>query len=244
MNLRNNQAFYAALVLALGLVLAAFVVGQTVLQARAANQTIVVTGSAKRRISSDRVIWRANVSYQAEALADAYRALSAGVPRAKAYLVQKGVPEDQITVSAIQSTTLTGKDANGQDTGRITGYSLRQTLEVRSTDVSKISRIARESTELINQGILLESNPPEYLYTKLADLKAEMLAEAAKDAKERATRVTSSVGSRIGGVRAARTGVIQITPADSTEVSDEGVSDTSSIEKDITSVVSITSAVN
>jgi len=66
-----------------------------------------------------------------------------------------------------------------------------------------------------------------------------MLAEAAKDAKTRAERVAASTDSSIGSVRTARMGVLQITPADSNEVSDSGMNDTSSLDKDITAVVNL-----
>jgi hypothetical protein len=158
-------------------------------------------------------------------------------------LIAKGVPESEITISSITTTTLRRTDENGQDTGEITGYSLRQQLEVRSNDVDKIAQIAREATELINQDILVESNAPQFYYTKLGDLKIEMLGEAAKDAKTRAERIAASTGNAIGNVRSARMGVLQITAADSTEVSDAGIYDTSSIEKDITAVVNIGFAV-
>jgi hypothetical protein len=172
-------------------------------------------------------------------LADAYRSLSESVPRVKSYLLGKGIPENQITISSISSQTLHSKTADGEESPGISGYSLRQELEVRSNDVDKIAQIARQATELINQGILIESQAPEYHYTKLGDLKIEMLAEAAKDAKTRAEQIAKSTGSSIGSVRSARMGVLQITPADSSEVSDSGMNDTSSLDKDITAVVNI-----
>jgi hypothetical protein len=157
--------------------------------------------------------------------------------------MKKGITEDQITISAISSRTLNGKDANGNATSDIVGYSLSQTVDVKSSEVELIAKIARESTELIKQGILLESNSPKYFYTKLGDLKIEMLGEAAKNARLRADRIASSTGSSIGTIRSARMGVMQITAADSTEVSDYGINDTSSIEKDVTAVVNVKFAV-
>lgn len=229
----------AGIALAIGLVLASVIGGWAFVKGKRGDQTITVTGSARKRITSDLVIWKARVSYQAPVLADAYRSLSESVPRVKSYLVSKGIPEDQITISSISSQTLQARNDQGENSGQITGYSLRQELEVRSNDVEKISRIARESTELINQGILLESMAPAYHYTKLGEEKITMLAEAARDAKERAERVAESTGSSIGSVRTARMGVMQITPADSNEVSDYGMNDTSSLEKDITAVVNV-----
>jgi hypothetical protein len=241
---RNGHIFNAGFALAVALVLSSIVGAWAYTHAKNGDQTITVTGSARKRIKSDLVVWRAGVSYQATQLSEAYKALSDNVPKVKQYLISKGVPENQITISSISSTTLHAKTSNGEETGEITGYSLRQELMVRSNDVDKIEKLAREATELINQGILLESSPPEYLYTKLGDLKIEMLAEAAKDAKVRAQQIASSTGSSIGSVRTARMGVMQITPADSNDVSDSGMNDTSSLEKDITAVVNVGFAVD
>ena len=244
MSERNGQFFNAGFALAVGLVLASIVLGWSYKNKPLAEETITVTGSARKRIKSDLIVWRASVSYQSAQLADAYGSLKDKVPRVKAYLISKGVAEEEIVVSSVSSRTLQEKDNNGEETGQINGYALSQTLEVRSTDVEKITKISREVTELIDQGILLESQAPEYHYTKLSELKIEMLTEAAKDGKVRAEKIASSTGSKVGSVRSARMGVMQITPADSNEVSDYGMNDTSSLEKDITAVVNLSFAVD
>jgi hypothetical protein len=241
---KNGNVFNAGFALAVALVLSSIVMAWAYTHTKKGEQAVTVTGSARKRIKSDLVIWRAGVSYQAPQLSEAYKALTDNIPRVKQYVLSKGVSEDQITISSISSTTLHEKDAEGNESARISGYSLRQELLVRSNDVDKIERLAREATELINQGILLESGAPEYYYTKIADLKIEMLAEAAKDAKTRAQQIASSTGSSIGSVRSARMGVLQITAADSNEVSDSGMNDTSSLDKDITAVVNVSFAVD
>jgi hypothetical protein len=109
-------------------------------------------------------------------------------------------------------------------------------------DIDKVSAISREVTQLINEGILIESKKPEYLYTKLADIKVAILADAARDAKARAEQIADNTGSRIGALRNARMGVLQITPPDSTEVTGYGINDTTSLEKDVTAVVNLTFA--
>lgn len=240
---KNNYWFNAGLALAIGLILSSIILGWFYSQKKTGDEAIAVTGSAKKRIKSDLVIWSAGVSYQAPQLADAYRQLSESMPRVKQYLVGKGIAENQMTISAISSTTMRGRDENGNETSEIRGYSLRQEIEVRSNDVERIAQIAREATELINQGILLESSAPRFYYTQLGDLKIEMLGEAANDAKLRAERIAASTGNKIGTVRSARMGVMQITAADSTEVSDYGINDTSTIDKDMTAVVNISFAV-
>jgi len=244
MNETRSGTFMGAVVIAVALIIATAIGGWFFVKGKRGDQTITVTGSARKRITSDLVIWRSAISYQSPVLSEAYRSLAEAVPKVKAYLVSKGIAENQITVSSISSQTLHGRSSDGMETSEITGYSLRQELSVRSTDVQKIGQIAREATELINQGILIESMAPEYYYTQLSNLKIEMLSEAAKDAKVRAEQIAQSTGSSIGSVRTARMGVLQITAADSNEVSDSGMNDTSSLEKDITAVVNIGFAVD
>ncbi|NNE99804.1 MAG: SIMPL domain-containing protein [Pyrinomonadaceae bacterium] len=229
--------------LAIGLIVSSMLLGWAYTSGKKEDDALKVTGSAKKRIKSDLVSWSADVSYRAPKLATAYDLLSENVPRVKKYLIEKGIKEEQITVSSISSTTLHGKDLNGNSTQEIIGYSLGQSVHVRSKDVDLVAKIARESTELIKQGILLDSNSPQYFYTKLGDLKIEMLGEAAKDARLRAEEIANATGSSIGTIRSARMGVMQITAADSTEVSDYGISDTSSIHKDLTAVVNANFAV-
>lgn len=236
--------FNSGTAMAIGLVLAAFIFGWFYSSAKKGDEAITVTGSAKRRITSDLVVWNAGVSWQAPQLSEAYRQLADSIPKIKQYLISKGLTEEQMTVSAITTTTLKRRDADGNETAEITGYSLSQQIEVRSTDVARIAQVAREATELINQGIVIESGPPRYYYTKIGDLKIEMLGEAARDAKERAEKIASSTGNSIGSVRSARMGVLQITAADSTDVSDYGMYDTTTIEKDMTAVVNISFAVS
>ena len=242
---KNSYWFNAGVALAIGLVLSSMIFGWFFAKSKKGDEAITVTGSAKKRIKSDLVVWSAGVSVQSPQLQEAYKQLSDGVPRIKQYLIGKGIPENQMTVSSITTMPLKKPDSNGVESSpEITGYSLKQQVEVRSNDVDKIAQIAREATELINQGILIESNAPQYYYTQIGDLKIEMLGEAAKDAKVRAEKIAASTGNSIGAVRSAKMGVLQITPADSTDVSDSGMYDTSTIDKDMTAVVNISFAVD
>ncbi len=245
MNEKNKTyLFNIGFMLAAGLVASSIILAWAYTNKKNGDEAVTVTGSAKKRIKSNLVVWSASVSYRSADLSSAYRSLTENVPKIKKYLIEKGVEEDQITISAISSQTLHGRDENGNSTSEVTGYSLGQEVEVRSGKVDLISKIAREATELINQGILIESSPPRYYYTELGDLKIEMLGEAAKDAKIRAEQIAASTGNKVGAIRSARMGVMQITAADSTEVSDYGINDTSTIDKDLTAVVNINFAVN
>lgn len=245
-----NGNFRAAVALSLSIILSSVIASWAFLHAKKLSQTIQVTGSAKKRIKSNLMIWNASVTVESASLADAYGKLSRDVEKTKAFLIHQGVPENQIVISAVSTTPVRrGKNspsegANvGAISGPVTGYSLKQSLGIRSSDIDKITNISRQVTELINQAILLESEEPQYLYTRIAETKVEILAAAARDAKERAQQIAASTGSRVGGIRSAEMGVLQITAADSSAVSGYGENDTKSLEKDITAVVHVTFAI-
>ena len=240
------DSFRAGLALAAALVLSSSIASWSYLHAKRFDQTIQVTGSAKKRIKSDVMIWQASVTVESSSLPEAYGKLSRDVAKTQAFLLAHGVASEQIVVSAVSTTPIrpTQRDEAESLSGTVRGYHLKQSLAVHSSDIDKISSVSRQVTELINQGILLESEEPEYLYTHLAETKVQILAEAARDARERAAQIAASAGSSVSQIRSAEMGVIQITPADSNNVSDYGENDTKSLEKDVNAVVHMSFALN
>jgi hypothetical protein len=252
-----DTQFRSVLTVSFAMVLSSYVASSMFLKAKKLDQTIRVTGSAQKRIKSDLMIWHTSVSAEAATLPDAYAKLSRDVEKTKAFLISQGFPENQVIISAVTTTPvrtstrgvqrqeLASEDSGSAPLiGRVTSYSLTQSLEIRSTEVDKLSTVSRNVTQLINQGILLESNEPEYLYTKLAGLKVAMLADAARDARERAAQIVSSAGGKVGEMRSAEMGVMQVNAANANEVSGSGVNDTKSIDKDIFAVVHATFALD
>lgn len=236
---RFPQLFGGLVALSLAIVIGAFVGAGAIREVKRANDVLTITGSAKRPIRSDYIIWRAAVSSQQPTLPAAYQELKGYTERVQRYLKEKQVPDNEVTVGSIETSAVPETLPNGTQTGKTLAYRLTQRLEVRSNNVDRVATLSRQATDLINEGIPLESSPPEYLYTQLSQVRVEMIAEATKDAKARAQAIAQSTGNRVGAIRSARTGVFQITPRYSTDVSDSGVYDTSSLEKDITAVVSV-----
>lgn len=153
-----SENFRAGLALSVALVLSSGVASWSFIHSKRLNQTIDVTGSAKKRIKSDYIIWRAAVTVESPSLADGYAKLSRDVEKTKTFLVAQGVPENQIVISAVVTTPIrpqpqrTYQGMNVEVTalsGKISGYSLKQTLEIRSTDIDKISAVSRQVTQLI-----------------------------------------------------------------------------------------------
>jgi hypothetical protein len=238
--LRNSQIIILGICIAVATIIASVILSQGALRImKFTREVITVTGSAQKNIRSDYIVWKGAFSRRDVDLKVAYQMLKEDLAKVKQYLESKGVLEKETVISQVETTTLYKKNEKGYDTNDIQGYRLSQRIEIRSNDVDKVDRVSREATELIDQGIQFESQAPEYLYSKLDELKVEMLAKATENAKQRAENMAKSTGNRIGFMRSAKMGVFQITPLHSTEVSDWGVNDTSSLEKKVTAVVNV-----
>lgn len=242
--LKNSQIIILGVCIATATVFSSWLISRAMIQVkRIGSEVIDVTGSAERVIRSDQALWTGEFSRRAPEMTAAYQQLKEDLGKVKAFLESRGIKPEEVVVNAVSTGILYRKNEKGNDTNEIEAYLLRQSVTVASREVEKVSLVSREATELIHQGIELISYAPQYFYTRLADLKLELLAEASGNAKQRAIQMASHTGNRIGGMRAAKTGVFQITPANSVEVSDWGVNDTTAVEKKVTAVVHLDFAI-
>lgn len=226
-----------ACIIVAGIIASSFIVTNAVVRIKSQSNTITVTGSAKQQITSDLIIWSGSFTAQSPNLQDAYTQLKTNKDKVLSYLTDQGVSENELVFSSINTNIYYVISTYGMYTNDVDYYQLSQTVTITSGEIDKITELSRSSTDLINDGIPFQSNAPQYQYTKIADLKVAMLAEAAKDATKRAQMIAENAGSKLGNLTYADMGVIQITPLYSNEVSDYGMNDTSSLEKEITAVV-------
>jgi len=204
------------------------------------NQTISVTGSAKEVITSDLGYLRGTIKTSGQTAAEAYQKLQDQKPILLSYLKEKGFPTDSVRFFTVNSYSREQLDEKGRPTGKILAYYYSQRIEIKSRDVNLIQKISLDISSLITKGVSFDVEPPQYFYTDLAGLKVDIQAQAAKDAMDRAQRIAKSTGRTLGPLTGARMGVLQITPVNSTRVSNYGIHDVTTIKKEITGVVSAT----
>ncbi|MEO0513212.1 MAG: SIMPL domain-containing protein [Planctomycetota bacterium] len=205
-------------------------------------QDITVKGYARRRVASDLAEWSIQVSGRGGSLTDAYAQLDAGVTRVAEFLRDAGFEDGSVSRAAIETKTRYARDENGRNTEDIVGYTLTQRVFVSTLEVERVAATAGGVTDLLKEGIGVISQPPKYYYGGLNDLKIQLAGDASANGRERADAIATEAGARVHKVTNARMGVIQITRPNSTEVSSYGIYDTSTIEKDVSVVVTLTLA--
>ncbi|UEG49234.1 SIMPL domain-containing protein [Ferruginibacter lapsinanis] len=212
--------YIAAAIIALGVIVAFAILGNAYKYKFRAEETISVTGLAEKDFVSDQIVWTGNYSRKTMDLKTAYQELKDDEGKIRTYLKGKGVNEAEMVFSAvsIDKDFTTKYDENGKMIGsEFTGYNLKQNVTVDSKDIEKVERISREVTELIESGIEFNSSSPSYYYTKLSELKVDLLAKASADAKQRAETIAKNSGGGLGKIKKATMGIFQITGKNSNE---------------------------
>ena len=233
--MKNNKVT-VAVILGICFVLAAIAVGIFYYQSKKPAKTVSVVGLAEKDFTSDLIVWELRYDVLDMDMKRSYALIKDQNKIVKEFLNNKGIKSDEIDFKNISTRHKYDSHwENGHWVETFEGYLAEQRIRVESKDVDKIEKIIREISELYDQNIKISSDDPEYYYTKLSDLKLEMLAEASKNARERAQTVTENAGGKLGDLKNATTGVFQITAPNSSEDSYSwgGAFNTSSKQKHV-----------
>jgi hypothetical protein len=234
------ELFLGLLSLAIAAVWIGHIFASTIHDAKHAHDTITITGSARKPIGSDLVQWELEVKGEAGTeVAAAYEARTAGSSLV-AFLRKAGIAPKDISPEVVQSEVVTTRIDKKHTR---TTYVVSQGYGVSSRQIDVVAGAATRLGTLLEQGIDVSAQPLAYISTNLDAAKLDALAAATAEARRRAEILVKGLGGHLGGMRASSLGVYQITPRNSTEISDYGVNDTSSRLKDVTAVVSATFAV-
>ena len=243
MNIKEYQTLILGGVIGVSLVLSVFLLtGGIIKYQKLQNQTITVTGSASENVTSD--FATLNIGYKAQAydLKTGYSKMEEAKSIIKKYLNEKGIEDKNIDFNQISNYEVY-KRIGSYTTNDVEFYKFNGEVKVSSNNVTLIDDISKKINELINQNVDINYSNVEYLVSNLDEVKIKMVGAATKNAKERAQSMVKSTGDRIGSLTSAKTGVFQIVPVNSTDVSDYGINDTTSIEKKVVAVVNATFSV-
>ncbi len=210
----------SSILFSISIVLAAIFLGNAYVNRNKSEGEISVTGLGNANFDSDLVVWEGSFSVLNSDLKQAYLTLEKNKSIVSTYLTEKGITTDELVFSAVRTVQKNKPlySSSGNFVGeQFVGYELNQKVQIESKDVDKVEKLSREITELLNQGVQFYSEVPRYYYTKLADLKIEMISKATEDAHIRAEKIAANSGGQLGSLQTAKMGVFQITGQNSGE---------------------------
>jgi hypothetical protein len=231
MELLEKSLIKTSVILGICFIVGLALVSYTLFQIKEADNTLSVTGSAKQSVSADVVKWNPGFSRTvlASNLKAGYAQMKSDEAIVSKFLKDSGITDSEMTISSISMQ----KQYYYNDSKAPDEYMLLQNVMVQSSDIVKIQNISKNIQAVIDQGVIFSSYSPEYYYSKLPEMRISLLPEAMKDAQNRAESIAQSTGKKVGSLKSASMGVVQVMQPNSVDISDYGNYDTSTVEKEI-----------
>ncbi|SPD73971.1 putative periplasmic protein [uncultured Desulfobacterium sp.] len=234
---RDNQGgfFFFGLFVAAGLALAGYFIGQTMYNAKVALNTAEAKGLAERRVSADRANWKISFAVSGTSREDIPRLYKEAEQHQQTIiglLRESGFTDNEIGLGVLDYEYLEFRDDKQMLVDQT--HKLVGNISVETNKVELVGKVRANVNKLIEQGIDIKNMAPTYRFTKLNEIKPEMLREATKNARIAATEFAENAGVKVGGIRSARQGSFYIRDAG------EDYGDTVKIEKDVGVVTTIT----
>lgn len=232
--IKTDSKAFSASILALGIIVAVVVGGSFAYSIRGLDYVMSATGSARQSVSADTAKWVIAITRTVPTynLSAGYAQLARDLEATEKFLKTEKFTDAEITTSIVSMDRHYGYGSDQKPESE-REYVLRQTVTVNSQDVAKVTNAAKKIAVLINQGVLASIQQLEYTVSTLNEMRVSMLEAATKDARARVEKIAQSGGRRVGELRSAASGVVQVLPRGSLEVSDYGSYDTSSVEKEV-----------
>ena len=236
--LNNRVLLYSVLICGISFIIGLAIFANAFYNSRHETKTLEVTGSAKKVVSSDVVKWGGTISriVTVNELKTGSAQIRKDEQQVEDFFGKNGIDKKDLTVSPVFVYDIRKQEYNSGETkekGPVQ-YSLNQYISIQSKDIDKVVAMAKDAQQLLDSGIMFLPNELQYYYSKLSEARIELLGAATQDAKQRAEKIASSSGSKVGNLQSASVSPVQVLPVNSTEVSDYGAYDTSTRDKEIT----------
>lgn len=214
----GKTALAASAILAAGLIVGGYLLGDGLTRAREADRSVTVRGLAEKDVVADLATWTIAYSASANNMATAQASVDQDTAAIRAFFGELGFPEEALQPTGVNVSSYT------QDGVPI--FTVRQRMTLRTTDIDRAQRAVRRQFDLVRRGVLLEEGSGmAYTFTKLNDVKPEMVAAATMDARRAAEQFADDSDTTVGGIKQATQGYFEITGRDG-EGGGWGVADT------------------
>jgi hypothetical protein len=232
-NLGRFNALVLSLSLFLGLSVLGWFLAHAAISVKEYERTVTVKGLAEQEFVADVVIWPVAFTLASNNLTTLYQELETSTDTIITFLTRHGINNDDISIDTPAITDKSAQQYGGQS-GAEFRYTAMQTVTVYTTDIDKVRSVMNRVSELGQQGIVITGNnyqsQTEYLFTRLNDVKPQMIEEATRNAREVADKFAQDSDSRLGKIRRASQGQFSISPRDNNNPHIKNVRVVSTIE--------------
>lgn len=209
-------AVIVGLCLLLGLSIAGWFVGRGATRFRSDSRVVTVKGLVEREVKADQAVWTLGLRRASETLADAHTRISADRDAAVAFLKKQGFADGEIERQPTRTVDKLAREYGQPQAADRFRYVVTTSVVVRTTNVDLVRAALGATEELLKAGVVLDGEReggganPRYVVSRFNDLRPQLLAESTRNARATAQQFAADAGARVGGIRSANQGSIQI----------------------------------
>jgi hypothetical protein len=222
----------------LGPALGGFFIGKSIEQFKLNDRVVVVKGLSEKEVKSDLAVWIISYKNSENDFTILDKKMVADKAAIENFLLNSGFSKDDVTVGSVEMIDKAAREYGSDDYTKGYRYIMTGKIILRTNNVDLVAQAQEKISQLISQDVVI-SGLPAFYYTKLLEVRPEMIAEATKNARMSAKQFADDSGCKVGSIRSANQGVFSILARDSF-MSDSYGADSSSLDKKVRVVTTIT----
>jgi hypothetical protein len=200
----------------LGVATGGFLAGESLVKSRLGFRTVTVKGLAEREVKADLGFWPVRFVATGPTLEEARARLETSERSVRGFLATHGFGDGDMQVQNIQvEDRMAGYNAG--NTPEDARFVLTEDMLVKTAEVDKLAQASRMIGDLLKSGVVFSADAynagPSFVFTRVNDLKGDMLTEATRRAREAADKFAAESGAKVGDIQNANQGIIEINPA-------------------------------
>ncbi|HAQ18638.1 MAG TPA: hypothetical protein DCR40_05300 [Prolixibacteraceae bacterium] len=212
--MKTSSVWIASIALVVSFGINALLIGRSLQRFRNEDRSVSVKGFSEREVKSDLAVWIIQTRMADNDLMEGSRAVEAAKNKVIDFLLQNQIKQDEIIVEGVGVLDKKAQQYDNFQQGSAFRYLITQKLQIRSSNVDLIQKVSRMTGELLQVGVFLSSsdygNPLQFYFTKLNDIKPEMITEATQNARKAAEQFAVENNSKLGQLKKANQGLFTI----------------------------------
>ena len=213
----NRTALLAtAAIFSIGIVVGGYLLGDGLRRAKMAERSVTVRGLSERNVTADLASWNLVYSVQGGELEPVQAAVDEKSRAVRAFFKSHGFKDEELADTGTGVSRFYDNERN-QDI-----VTVRQSMQLRTKEVMKARAAFGRQADLIRRGVPLEdASGIVFSFTRLNQIKPEMIAEATHNARQSAEQFARDSGTDVGTIRQATQGYFSVGARDG-DVDGEG----------------------
>jgi hypothetical protein len=212
--MKTNNIWILAIAMVISFGINALFIGRSLQRFKTEDRSISVKGFSEREVKADLVVWNIQTRIVCDNLMEGSKQVEGSKNQIVKFLLQNQIKSEEIITEGISVIDKKANQYGNFQQDNSPRYLVSQIIQIRSSNVDQVQTVSRMTGELLQAGVVISNNeygnPIQFYFTKLNDIKPEMISEATQKAREAARKFATENDASLGRLKMATQGLFTI----------------------------------